>query len=171
MFDSSYNFRYCNSSKIKKGQYDVREHVLTFNCNLGLRYIVKVEEYYHSLYAIKFYLKIHANSKRKFNLITGNQTPLPVIGTCIEIMKYFIAKNPFASFAFIGSNSVNENRENTKRFRIYKQLMENIFSPLNFKHLSFLRESAYILINKDNSEPNLLPLYENMFREIYLVEL
>ena len=171
MFNSSYEFRYCNHNNIKKGQYNVREHILTFSCKKANQYIVHVEEYPHFIYVIKFHLKSHRLSEKKYNLQTNLHDPLTVIGTCVEIMLYFYKKNPFASFAFIGANSLNEeNVKNTKRFKVYRRIMENAFSPFTFNHLIYEDESAYVLLNKDNIEDNLFEKVEEIFKECYLID-
>lgn len=168
MFNSSYPFRYCNHEKTKKGQYHVLEHKLIFSCKKGNQYIVQVEQYPHHLYVIKFYLKQHRLSENKYSLLTNLHDPLQVIGTCIEILIYFYHKNPFASFAFIGANSLNEPVKNTRRFKIYRKIMENSFSPLIFNHSVYEEESAYLLLNKDNAEDNVLEKIEKMFHDCYL---
>lgn len=168
MFDSSYSFRYCNHTKTQKGQYHVIEHILTFSSKTKHKYIVHVEEYPHSVYAIKFHLKAHSLSDKKYNIETNLKDPLRVIGTCVEIMLYFYHKNPYATLAFIGANSILEtDRKNTRRFKIYKQIMENSFSVITFNHLVYENESAYILLNKDNLEVNLLEKIEQMFTSCY----
>jgi hypothetical protein len=171
MFDSFYKFRYCNHINIKKGQYNVREHILTFSCKKNNQYIVHVEEYPHFIYVIKFHLKSHRLSEKKYNLQTNLHDPLTVIGTCVEIMLYFYKLNPFASFAFIGANSLGEGSiKNTRRFKVYRRIMENAFSPFTFNHLIYENESAYVLLNKDNIEDNLFEKVEEIFNDCYLID-
>lgn len=173
MFDSSYKFRYCNHSNIKKGQgqYNVREHILTFSCKKTNQYIVHVEEHPHFVYVIKFHLKSHRLSEKKYNLQTNLHDPLTVIGTCVEIMLYFYKQNPFASFAFIGANSLDEiSVKNTRRFKIYRRIMENSFSPFTFNHLIFEDENAYVLLNKNNVEDNLYKKVEEIFKDCYMID-
>lgn len=86
-------------------------------------------------------------------------------------MLYFYRKNPFATFAFMGANSIFElNRKNTRRFKIYRQIMENLFSVITFNHLIYEDESAYVLLNKDNLEDNLFEKIEQMFTSCYFKE-
>lgn len=171
MFDSSYSFRYCSHTK-PKGQYNVITHILTFNCNKNHQYIVNVEQYPHSMYAIKFYLKNHRLSDKKYKFITGLNDQIRVLATCIEIMLYFYNKNHYASFAIIGESSLDENtHNNTKRFRVYKRILENLFSPFRFLHLSFPNESAYILVNKDKQVDNLPHVFIEMFNNEYPIDL
>lgn len=59
-------------------------------------------------------------------------------------------KNEEASFFFIGASSEKEsmNLENTQRFRIYKRVMQNFFSPLKFIHVEDKQQSFYLIQNK-----------------------
>lgn len=89
-------------------------------------------------------------------------------------MLYFIAeKNPWASFGFIGEQlQTEDSSKNTKRFRVYKCVMENFFSPLNFTHYIKEESSMYLILNnlnlKDN--PNVLSQIEKMIVEYYEIE-
>ena len=78
----------------------------------------------------------------------------------------FFKDEPTASFGFIGANSISENREETKRFNIYKKVMENFFSPVHFAHHNYNKESAYILLNRKTSE-NSLSIIEELFTKYY----
>ena len=153
MFDTFYSFRYVNSSsKNIKGQF-VKEHKLTFCCNRGHQYIVNVEQYEYHLFAIKFYLKAHRFSQNKYKLLTNHHNIPPIIRTCVEIMLYFLKHNPYASFCFVGENSFEESVAETKRFKVYKRVMENHFSPLSFWHLIDTNRSFYLLQNKLSNTP------------------
>ena len=87
--------------------------------------------------------------------------------TCINIMLFFYHKNPFASFGFIGSNDITEPERNTKRYKFYKKMMGNFFSPVKFQHFEYPKKSAYLLLNRDNLRPNLKPEIEDLFLKIY----
>ena len=50
-----------------------------------------------------------------------------------------------------------------KRFRVYKMVMENFFSPEKFNHFREESRSVYLLINKDNSIPNLFEKIKKSF--------
>ncbi len=81
-------------------------------------------------------------------------------------MTDYFDQNPFASFAIIGANSIGENKENTKRFRVYRRVMQNKFSPVQFNHFVLVKNSCYLMINTDNSEPLLLDNIETMFKRV-----
>ena len=48
----------------------------------------------------------------------------------------------------MGTNALLEEKSENKRFRIYKKVMENFFSPQYFEHRSFGRQSLYFMLNK-----------------------
>ena len=60
-------------------------------------YWVWVEVYEYDLYAVKFHLKAHRDSKNKYNLMTGLNEARPVIHTCIAIMQEIADINPHRS--------------------------------------------------------------------------
>ena len=68
MFDSSYQHRYINNHwEDPEVEGDVRKriHLLSFRTDKGTRYIVEVEQYEESFFAIKFYLKAYSRSPEK----------------------------------------------------------------------------------------------------------
>jgi len=106
-------------------------------------------------------------------MLTNLKQATRVIRTCIEIMLYFIdKKNPWASFIFIGAQLQEESTKNTKRFRVYKMIMENFFSPTEFDHYLHEENSIYIILNKLKIEdaPNALKHMEKMAVEYYNIE-
>lgn len=175
MFDTSYEFDYKNHKIIKNGEFMFKEHKLTFRCKHGLQYIVNVEEYIisnHPLFVIKFHLKSHSDSTKKYNLLTGKFDAPSLIRTCVNIMIDFYEGDNMASFGFIGANTEGEKREETKRFRIYRKVMENFFSPLKFEHKVYQKESAYILLNRaaTTQTPHFLLAIETLFKINYNFE-
>lgn len=144
-----------------------------------MRYIAEVEHYKCDLYAVKFYLKAHQNSKERFNVLTNLYEARPVIYTCIAILIDVYHQNNKASFAFIGSPSPkeilreNENsclkKENrTQRFRIYSTLMSTFFSETHFEHRNSPRHSLYLMRNKSSN--NSLKDIQAMINTIYNID-
>jgi len=66
----------------------------------------------------------------------------------------FSDRDPQSSFGFIGANSFNpdtgieEPKNNTKRWRIYKHAVLNEYGPETFKHASDKFNSSYILLRR-----------------------
>lgn len=172
MFDQPYEFKYKNKRERKEGgKYICIDYVFTFRALDGQVYVVNVEEYNpHHVFVIKFHQKSHQNSKNKYSILTNTHDASRKIATCIEIMLSFYQENPYSSFGFAGANLIGESKENTKRFRVYATVMANFFSPKHFEHYTFEKESCYLMLNRDNSEPDLLDKVEKMFREIYVFE-
>lgn len=144
-----------------------------------MRYIAEVEHYNLDLYAIKFYLKSHQNSKDRFTVLTNLHEARPVIYTCIAILIDIFHQNNKASFAFIGSPSPKEierekrnprqKKENrTQRFRIYSTLMSTFFSETYFEHRNSPRHSFYLMRNK-SSHYSLKEIQE-MINTIYNID-
>ncbi len=94
-----------------------------------------------------------------------------IVSTCINIMLDLYAQNPLFSFGFIGANSENEEKENTKRFRLYKAIMMRIFSPSKFRHLGYDKESAYLMLSRANEKnnPSLQMEIEAFFQKHYVI--
>jgi hypothetical protein len=90
--------------------------------------------------------------------LTNNHDAAKVINTSLEVMRHFLLnKNKKASFGFSGAASLEENENlETKRFRIYRKIMENLFSPTNFFHYQLPERNIYLLVNRLNSDPKLL---------------
>jgi hypothetical protein len=156
MFNTFYSFKYRNKEKpnFSNETYDY-VHRLTFTSKHNQKYIVRVEEYEkQSLYAVKFYLKNHSLSDKKYSISTNFGDATVIIRTCIEIMLYFYReKNGLASFVFIGATDVSETSDtNTKRFRVYTAIMEFYLTPKRFKHFSFAPQSLYLMLNMQQND-------------------
>ncbi|MCG2612792.1 hypothetical protein LZZ85_00815 [Terrimonas sp. NA20] len=170
MFDAGYPFTKLNHSRPKPiGEYNVIEHTYAFRGKTGKRYIAIAEEYNYFTYIIKFCLqerKIHEDRFTRLSRLNECSRVLTTIG---QIIKELYQKNPYASFGFIGSPLPEEAKENTKRFKLYSKVVRQVVSPVAFEHRESAKHSAYVLINRDNPEENLLKKMEKMFDKIYLL--
>lgn len=133
------------------------------------RYIVRVEQYPHDFYGVKFYLKADTQNPHKYNRLTGLNEPRPVINTCIDILLKISDENPRASFGFIGSNLLEEGMAETKRFRVYRRILTTYFSEREFYHYQMTEQSAYALIRRKelDKNPNLVNELNAYFTEHY----
>lgn len=151
MFDSYYPHKLIQSVSSKIYGFE-KEHLYTFIGKGNHRYLIRVEEYRYDFFAVKFHLKAHTDSKNKYRLVTDYRDMQGCVRTCINVMLEIAAKNQLASFGYIGANSMEEVKENTKRFRIYNRVMQNFFLPANFAHHFLKTESTYLLLRKNNLE-------------------
>lgn len=173
MFEKYYDFRYRTKTRtfLPNETYDWC-HFLCFKDDAKHRYIVRVEENTDiCFYGIKFYLhSTRWSESSRYRIATGFGNASAVIITCVQIMLYFLQKNPYASFGFIGAQGFNEaSGANTKRFRLYHRIMEYFFSPVRFNHYVIEEKSVYLILNKQEDSGRLLPKIEQIFQE-YLTE-
>jgi len=132
-------------------------------------YIVRVEEYPNNTFVPKFFLKDHSSSSRKYKLLTHTKEPRKIIQTCMNIMFDILADNKFASFAFVGARSENEEQSvfGSKRWRVYSILMKTYISDEKFIHLDIKEINGYVVLNKNQYEIDnqLKEKIELMFKE------
>jgi len=169
MFATAYPFSKLNFTSKKIGDDILIEHIYTFRGKTKKRYIVIVEEYHYFVHIVKFCLQERKIYSNRFNHLTHLNECSRVLTTIGHIMRDVYKKNPYASFGFIGSNLLNEAKENTKRFRLYSKVVSQVISPVAFEHRLSLKHSAYLLINRDNHEEDLLNKINLMFDRIYLL--
>ncbi|WP_051203449.1 hypothetical protein [Hugenholtzia roseola] len=171
MFDKPYSYQYKGYTK----ESFFKIHRYTFKCRFRQTYIIRVEEYEYQVFVLKFYLKNHAKSDKKYNLLTGWNDVGRVVATNVEVMLDIYRKNELATFGFIGANTVTENqqeaREATKRFRVYRIVMRSFFSPIRFAHFEYVKESAYLLLNKAHlaERDSLKADIEVLFKKYYFI--
>jgi hypothetical protein len=170
MFISFYVFSKLNFVTKKIGDDVLIEHTYAFRGKTGKRYIVTVEQYDYSIHIIKFCLQERKIYSDRFNQLTHLNECSRVLTTIGEIMKHVLKKNPFASFGFVGTNLPVEEKNNTKRFKLYRRVVSQIISPVAFEHKYSQRHSAYLLLNRNNQEIDLLNKVTVMFERIYLLQ-
>ncbi len=142
-------------------------------------YLVRVERYPYHFYGIKFYLKAHAHSDQKYNLLTNFNEPRPILNTCICIMLDIFQKDSKASFGFIGAETLSEKEKRiatgieslTKRMSFYRRLLNTYFPQSNeyFEHYIDNQKSSYLIINRHQLETDsdLINKINSYFTEHY----
>ena len=161
MFDAPFKFEQVNFSLKGNGSSSGNVWLFTFEGKAKESYILEAEEFESNFVMIGFYLKRDENkgNKEKYGLKTNLFESSRVLATCLQIMKFLHLKNPQISFGFIGNPSVDDEKDigfsNTKRFRIYSQLMANVIAPTSFQHYADPERSMYLLISRNQSENKL----------------
>ena len=166
MFDTSYPVRYIHHTTLPGAPYT--DHLLTFTCRFNHQYLIHVEEYAHLVFGVKFHLKAHQDSNRRYSLMTKfNDTPR-VLATIVQAMKLFEVKHHLATFAFFGAELEGESADNTKRFRVYKPIMENFFNDAKYDHQFLASESFYLILNRAHEQQNtaLYPYILDQFKAL-----
>lgn len=160
MFDQSYPFNFIHTQAVQ-GEPFFKVHLFKFRAKDKLVYLVRLEEFEHDFFSVKFHLKQHTYSDKKYEMLTGKQEAARIINTCLLVMGDMLNRHPKASFGFTGAPVGEEagQSEPTKRFRIYRRIMENFFSPENFAHYQLPDKNAYFLLNKKHENPSAIAAY------------
>jgi hypothetical protein len=132
--------------------------VYHFRTKHNLRYIFTAELFENNIYGIKYYYVGHRFSDNKYSLKTNKNDAFKILTTCLTIMYSMYSANKKISFAFIGSHSMEDNEKseptkNTKRFRIYKGKVFNIFNPKKFTFYQDDVKSLFVIKNKRLKAP------------------
>jgi len=172
MFDTPFPYRKSTYQKKQLGEDSYIEHVYTFRGKNNKRYLVFVEQYNYNVFAVKFCTHEKKNYIDRFNVLSHRFECNRILSTVGAIMREIINNNPYATFGFIGSPLPTEAKNNTKRFRLYSLVVEQVISPILFEHRKSTNNSTYLMLNKDNmaQEPDLLIKIEVMFNELYLMD-
>lgn len=149
MFEQHFPYRYINH-QLEKEPFEHISHNYSFRGKNDKRYIVTVEQYEENIYCAKFYLQEHKSCIHKFSRFSEQNECSRVIQTVAVILIDLLGKNPFASFLFIGANSIGEEKDNTRRYKLYKRIVEQKLSAVKFEHHFIDKYSSYIVLNKLN---------------------
>ena len=115
------------------------------------RYIVEVERFTNHFLGLKFYWKGVADSKDRYSLLTNDYEPRTIVMSCVYIMLEYFRNDNCASFGFVAANDINHPDETTKpnkRFRFYRRFMLSIFGTETFAQGYDIKNSIYLLINR-----------------------
>lgn len=164
-----------NFENVKIHYYCFKIKNQSCNSNKKIVYTVRIEEHKHNFFIVKFYPQIWKNYSKKYIDLTNTNKARGIIYTCVEIILTIGRKNNLASFAFIGSPTLNELKrgdsklEKTKRFRVYSNFVKTYFNHDNYEHIVDINKSAYAIISRKAIEKNLYIKQEltNYFDGIY----
>ena len=135
------------------------------------KYMIHLEEYIRDTYVIKFYPTRFKKYPNKFQLFSNDNVMQGVVSTALKIFVQHLARRPNASLGFIASASIigsaKEDQANNQRFRIYKQVMENLFGSGIFTHFSDMSNSAYLMVNKANDISEYVNVMQGVFSQLY----
>ncbi len=144
---------------VKKESVNDREHlesrIYTFRISNRTRFRVEIDRYSLNIFIVKFCLA-NSTAKNKYSVLAnvGVTEASRIIRTSLDVcLNIARTEAPNASFGFIGSEKEQEDKHNTTRFRIYKLLCISSFSKDNYLHVDDIDRSAYLIVSKNNSNP------------------
>jgi hypothetical protein len=117
-------------------------------------YILRADYHQEDVFAVKFYCKKDKRSEYKYSKIVNKGDVGNILITCVKAIPLILEKFPTASFGFIGARSLDkasgkvESYNNTQRFRIYKEIVQQKIGSVTFQHIEYKEVSGYLLINK-----------------------
>jgi hypothetical protein len=159
---------------MSKYESDPALHIKTYLYKIDTpagKYMVHLEEYVRDTYIIKFYPIRFKKYPNKFQLLSRDNVMQGVVSTSLQIFIQQLARRPNASLGFIASASIigaaKEDQSNNQRFRIYKQVMENLFGTATFIHFSDMANSAYLMVNKANDIGEYILAMQSVFSQLY----
>ena len=147
--------------------------IYTFKNDLNDVVILEVQKYDYSVYVIKFYLKKHRLSKKRYSfqyskkeyvphkLITGNSNFIRTLDIILSVGLQCLQKDPLASFSFMGFPKQKDidrfdlsgPAKNTKKYLVYKKYCLRIFPPENYTYID--SPDSSILFIRNNKIINL----------------
>lgn len=165
-----YDYRYVQNLPLNNEPEEILARMLyTFRSSqTNQAYWVIVDACVNDIFVIKFHLKAHRHSERKYSILTNLHEARNVVYTCLMIMKDEIgAKYPLASIGFVGASLEGESERNNKRFRFYSKFVQTHIDLYTYEHFANEDKSAYILIPRKAIEinPNLPDTYLEMLED------
>lgn len=173
-----FRWRYVQSVKPKfdsnlKGNF-IKKRIYTFTSpkknikgvSAGYKYIVHIEEYEYDYFLISFFPKLPkgffvkqqelASMGRKYydeySYLTKENIPLKILTLLVSEMKNILSQKPYASFGYFGAPDYKLGEEtdlfNTKRVRIYNQLLNDEFNQTHVVK-SELEFSGGLVLNRE----------------------
>ncbi len=170
MFDSIFPFTFLMSKYESNPTFHIKTYLYKIETTAG-KYLVHLEYYIRDTYVVKFYPVRFKKYPSKFQMLSNDNVMQGVVSTTLQIFIQHLARNPRASLGFIASasiiGSIKEEQPNNQRFRIYKQVMENLFGAVTFAHFCDVPNSAYLMVNKSNDMGEYVNEMQTVFSQLY----
>jgi len=168
-----FGWRYVQTEKPKSDSKYKKLRVYTFHTP-KYKYIVHIEEYEYDYFLISFFPKLNTdfyvrqqkladrgqNFYDKYSYQTKENIPFKIFSLLVSEIKNILKDHPYASFGYFGAPDYKLGEEtdlfNTKRVRIYNQLLNDEFNQTHVVK-SELEFSGGMILNKEvlNQYPNL----------------
>lgn len=168
-----FGWRYVQSERPKTGKSYNKLRIYTFHTP-KYKYIVHIEEYDYDYFLISFFPKLNidfyvkqqklASMGKKYydeySYLTKENIPLKILTLLVSEMKNILKDKPYSSFGYFGAPDYKMGEKtdlfNTKRVRIYNELLNGEFSQTH-EVKSLETYSGGLILNKEvlQEYPNL----------------
>lgn len=135
------------------------------------KYLVEIHAYENHLYTADFYAKV--NNVNRYRLRTNQQAAGKLGGTVLAILADVLRQDPQACFGFIAAAMVHENSDaNTKRFRMYKHMLEQKINPQRYQVITIPEQSRIFVMPMPQADnllvrQEIISRYEGIFQEVF----
>lgn len=156
--------------------------------------IVEVFHHPNNVYVVKFFLKKHRYSDKRYNLvypnkyrkrkgaINGSKCFLKVMNTVLQISLEILNNDPIASFGYMGAPIKEEQEDpkrinvdgtiiDTKRYKVYLSYVKRYFDPSAFEYLDSNKTSIMLLRNNKNKTTLTKKVADNYIKDIVIPNL
>ncbi len=168
MFDSVYTVTKVSSSSSLPNEDHISRTIYRFKTNDGERYLIFVTEFPERFHTIDFCRTSQQYSKHKFTELTGQSDAIRIISTVVKLMLGLLEAGyeDTVSFGFIGARMAQEDRgKSSKRFRIYRMIMQNLIDRVKYYHLEDVTLDAYVILNARAKPDKVLQVVRQAFEK------
>jgi hypothetical protein len=167
MFDSVYDVTKVNVNRSLPNEGHLRRTLYRFKTKSGERYLIFVTEFSERFHTIDFCRTSQQYSKHQFTELTGKDDAIRIISTVVRQMITLLEEGyeEAVCFGFIGARSKNEKGKSSKRFRIYRMIMQNLVDRVKYIHLEDESLDAYVILNKNADSKKVLEIARNAFEK------
>ncbi len=135
------------------------------------KYLVEIHAYENHLYTADFYAKV--NNINRYRLRTNQQAAGKLGGTVLAILAEVLRHDPQACFGFIAAAMLDETSDaNTKRFRMYKYMLEQKVNPQRYSIITIPEQSRIFVMPLHSAQnphvrQEIIRRYERIFHEAF----
>lgn len=168
MFDSVYDITKVSARSSLPNEDHIRRILYRFKTKSGERYLIFVTEFPEQFNTIDFCRTSQQYSRNQFTELTGKADAIRIISTVVRLMITLLEEgyDEAVNFGFIGARmSKNENGKSSKRFRIYRMIMQNLIDRVKYIHLEDELLDAYVVLNKNADHKKVLKVARNAFEK------
>lgn len=148
----------------KEGQLYDKKRISVFHAE-GKKFIIEMYQYPNDFFLVSYYPKLNRDFKdNKYRIQLNLKNPYTVLSTVFSEMGKIFNDNPMASCGFYGAPDLEDNEpnftiENSKRFKIYRQLIGR-FNLNNGRKIIVDESNSSIILLSDEKLKVMPNLYD-----------
>lgn len=176
MLDKHYDYQLANGGFQREFNPEIICRIYRFDTDKNRRYHVEIDQLPHEFYLIKFFPIHMTRARNRYRCILNDRDAFAVLGTCIKILTDHLARNPNASFGFMGvpksfradDQYTIDDFNYTARYRVYLHAVVNRLGSKTFQFTRDEKTSSFCAINRKRDCVELRKVIQEAFD--YLVK-